>query len=144
MDRENSAASAVLNAPSRVFSVAEANRAIVLIRRITQEIVSQYREFQELRREFEELSLSLVARERIEEVRGAIERRLTSLNRLRDELSDIGVVLKDYETGLIDFPAMHQGKRVYLCWRHGEGQIAFWHDTDAGFTGRKPLSPDFN
>ncbi|MBL8880619.1 MAG: DUF2203 domain-containing protein [Phycisphaerales bacterium] len=144
MDREQSAASAVLNAPGRVFSVVEANRAIVLIRKITQEIVSQYREFQELRREFEELSLSLVSRERIETVRAAIERRLNSLNRLRDELADIGVVLKDYETGLIDFPAMHQGRRIYLCWRHGEGQIAFWHDTDSGFAGRKPIAPDFS
>lgn len=143
MERERTAASAVLNAPSRVFSLAEANRALVLVRKITQEMISAYSELLELRSEFEELSMSLVARERIEEVRGAIEYRLNTLNRLREELSDIGVELKDFKTGLVDFPANHQGRRVYLCWRHGEDRIAFWHDTDSGFSGRKPIGSDF-
>ena len=56
------------------------------------------------------------------------------------ELETLGVQLKDYERGLIDFPAMRDGRVVLLCWQLGEGdQIEWWHDLDAGFAGRQPL-----
>jgi len=47
--------------------------------------------------------------------------------------------LKDYEMGLIDFPAVHQGREVYLCWKLGEKQIVAWHEVDAGFSGRRDV-----
>lgn len=50
------------------------------------------------------------------------------------------VTLRDINTGLIDFPALANGRPVWLCWRLGEGDIAWWHGTDEGFAGRKPLS----
>jgi hypothetical protein len=56
------------------------------------------------------------------------------------ELETLGVQLKDYERGLIDFPAMRDGRIVLLCWQLGEGdRIEWWHDVDAGFAGRQPL-----
>ena len=47
--------------------------------------------------------------------------------------------LRDISSGLIDFPALANGRPVWLCWRLGEGQIAWWHATDEGFSARKPL-----
>ncbi len=61
---------------------------------------------------------------------------------LRDtliELRELEVVLRDLEKGLVDFPAMRDGREVYLCWQEGEDEIAFWHEPDAGFSGRRPL-----
>ena len=55
------------------------------------------------------------------------------------KIHDLGVELKDPALGLIDFPAMRDGKVVYLCWRLGERAIEYWHDTDTGFSGRQPL-----
>ncbi len=55
------------------------------------------------------------------------------------ELAAAGVEVKDAETGLVDFPGEMDGRRVYLCWRHGEDRVAFWHDLDSGFPGRRPL-----
>jgi hypothetical protein len=50
----------------------------------------------------------------------------------------MGVLLKDADTGLVDFPHRQpDGRQVYLCWRYGEPEVAFWHEIDAGFTGRK-------
>jgi hypothetical protein len=49
------------------------------------------------------------------------------------------VLLRDPETGLIDFPAERDGDEVYLCWRLGEGEVAWWHAVTTGFIGRKPL-----
>lgn len=144
MDREQAAASAaLLNPPGRLFSLDEANRAIVLVRKVAGDVVAGYRELLDLRREYEEISLSLVARERIEQVRRAIEQRIARLNRLRDELAEIGVELKDYETGLVDFPAKYQGRRVMLCWKLGEERIGFWHEENSGYSGRRPIGSDF-
>lgn len=58
------------------------------------------------------------------------------------ELTALGVLLKDLTTGLVDFPAQRAGREVYLCWRLGEPTIAWWHETEAGIAGRQPLADD--
>ena len=50
-----------------------------------------------------------------------------------------GFVLRDLDRGLVDFPALRDGREVYLCWEEGEPEIGFWHEPDAGFGGRRPL-----
>jgi hypothetical protein len=50
------------------------------------------------------------------------------------------VTLRDIETGLVDFPALVAGRQVWLCWRLGEGDVAWWHDLSAGVTGRRALA----
>ena len=55
------------------------------------------------------------------------------------ELQEQEIVLRDLDRGLVDFPAMRDGREVYLCWVEGEHEIAFWHDLDAGYGGRQPL-----
>lgn len=56
-----------------------------------------------------------------------------------ERLSAEDILLRDPETGLIDFPAERDGERVYLCWRLGEDRVANWHPLDTGFVGRRPL-----
>jgi hypothetical protein len=61
---------------------------------------------------------------------------------LRDGLEDLarrGVVLRDTSTGLIDFPAEREGESVYLCWRLGEGDVAYFHGEYGGYRSRRPL-----
>ena len=61
---------------------------------------------------------------------------------LRAELERLAadnILLRDPETGLVDFPAERDGERVYLCWRLGENRVANWHPLDTGFEGRRPL-----
>jgi hypothetical protein len=55
------------------------------------------------------------------------------------QLIDWGIELKDVQSGLVDFPAMREGREVYLCWRLGEGDIAYWHEIETGFAGRMPV-----
>jgi len=52
----------------------------------------------------------------------------------------MGITLRDIVDGLVDFPALVNGRQVWLCWKRGEGDIAFWHELDSGFAGRQPLS----
>jgi hypothetical protein len=55
------------------------------------------------------------------------------------ELDAVEVIVRDLDRGLVDFPALRDGEEIYLCWEEGEAEIAYWHDTDAGFAGRQPL-----
>ena len=65
---------------------------------------------------------------------------LTELASYIAELERIGVQLKDFERGLVDFPSLREGRVVFLCWQMGEGdELEWWHDVDAGFAGRTPL-----
>jgi hypothetical protein len=65
---------------------------------------------------------------------------LTELTSQMSELESLGVQLKDFERGLIDFPSLRDGRVVLLCWQMGEGdELEWWHDVDAGFAGRTPL-----
>jgi len=50
-----------------------------------------------------------------------------------------GVLLKDINIGLLDFPSLREGREVYLCWRYGEDSVQYWHDLDAGYAGRQKL-----
>ena len=54
-------------------------------------------------------------------------------------LADRGILLRDPESGLIDFPAERDGEQVFLCWRLGEADVAYYHGVHSGFSGRKPL-----
>ena len=65
---------------------------------------------------------------------------LTDLSLRVNELESLGVQLKDYARGLIDFPSVRDGRVVLLCWQMGEGDsLEWWHDVEAGFAGRQPL-----
>jgi hypothetical protein len=59
------------------------------------------------------------------------------LDHLVREIQATGAVLKDINTGLVDFTTLRNGREVYLCWKYGEEKIAYWHEIDAGFAGRK-------
>ena len=64
------------------------------------------------------------------------------LARLVDEIGEHGAQVKDLDEGLIDFPALHRGETVLLCWRLGEDEIRYWHRVEDGFAGRRPLPLD--
>jgi hypothetical protein len=59
-----------------------------------------------------------------------------------EQLEALGVLVKDLDRGLVDFPALRGDEEVLLCWQVGEGEIAYWHGVDEGFAGRKPLPLD--
>ena len=54
-------------------------------------------------------------------------------------LGEMGCILKDINTGLVDFPTVRNGREVLLCWQYDEPEISFWHDAESGFAGRQPI-----
>lgn len=62
------------------------------------------------------------------------------LDTLVHKVLETGVLFKDINLGLLDFPALKDGREVYLCWKYGENDIDFWHEIDAGYAGRRPIA----
>ncbi|HEY6782902.1 MAG TPA: DUF2203 domain-containing protein [Candidatus Dormibacteraeota bacterium] len=63
----------------------------------------------------------------------------TEAQRLTADIDRLGVILRDPDTGLVDFAAVREDEPIYLCWRLGEERIGYWHPRDTGFRGRLPL-----
>lgn len=60
-----------------------------------------------------------------------------------EDLQNMGVLVKDLDTGLVDFPTLLRGDEVYVCWQLGEDDVTFWHGVNEGFGGRKAIDKDF-
>jgi hypothetical protein len=121
--------------PRRRFTLTEANRSLPLVRRIVADIVQAQQVASELHTQAELLS----GRDQ-QDAQGELQRQVSRLQEYVDELTEVGVELKDYHVGLIDFIARHQGRDIYLCWKLGEDQITHWHELQDGFAGRQPVS----
>lgn len=76
------------------------------------------------------------------ELEAQMEREAAEVAQAVEELQALGVVVKDLDRGLVDFPALRGGEEVLLCWQVGEDEVAFWHGLEEGFAGRKPLPLD--
>ncbi len=69
----------------------------------------------------------------------AVGEAFVELRELVAGLQSLGIVIRDVDRGLIDFPSILDGREVYLCWQLDEDQIGYWHELEAGFGGRRPL-----
>jgi hypothetical protein len=121
------------------FTVDRANRALILVRKIVADIVTRYSELVQFRAQRDRLIQQAAREERIAEVGGHVAGCVEDLNLLNRELLAAGCVLKDWRTGLVDFPGLYRGRRVWLCWRLGEPTVAFWHELHEGYAGRRPI-----
>lgn len=65
------------------------------------------------------------------------------LKEVIERIHEFGCLVKDLDTGLIDFPTLFHGNEVYLCWKLGETGIGYWHKVEDGFRGRQPINRDF-
>ena len=122
----------------RTFTVAEAQSLIPRLRSLLEEIGEEWRHMRDLNPEVQKArdnarfdGFSKAGVEYIESV--------SHLMLLIHQVKDMGVILKDADKGLCDFPYVRQGRVVYLCWQLGEEAIQYWHDIEAGFAGREPL-----
>lgn len=71
--------------------------------------------------------------------KGEKQRFVERLEDAVNEIQEMGCLVKDLESGLVDFPSLRDGREVYLCWKLGEKRIEYWHGMEEGFAGRKRL-----
>lgn len=131
--------------PRKLFTVEEANSSLPLVRAIAGDLAALARDLSDRQQRLSMLrgNRSRDARdpysEELTEMERELERETRQLRVYVEELQALGVEPKNALEGLIDFPAIRDGRVVYLCWKLGEQQVQFWHELEAGFQGRQPL-----
>jgi hypothetical protein len=129
----------------RVFTVAEANARLPLVGAIAADVVSLARDVIQRRQRLLELAHWTERddrgpyRDELVQIEEDLDKDTRRVAAYVEELRELGVEPKSITEGLVDFPAILDGRLVYLCWRLGEPEVGFWHEVDAGFRGRQPI-----
>jgi hypothetical protein len=122
----------------RIFTLEEARYLLPRLRSIMEDAGQEWRRMKLLNPEIQKLrdkaSMDAFSPYGVPYVHS-----LSHLVYLLQQIKDMGVLVKDVDQGLCDFPYMRHGKVVYLCWRLGEESIGYWHEIETGFAGREPL-----
>ena len=136
----------------KYFKAEEANLALPLVRAVVSDIVTKYREIEERKERLALLRPKSALRgdaggdsmytEELQQVEQDLEAEVVRLQEYIQELQSLGIEFKDPVMGLVDFPALMDGREVCLCWKLGEPEVSFWHEVDAGFQGRQSLLAD--
>ena len=135
---------------SKTFTLSEAQTLLPVLEALLRKAQAAGIRTDELESEMQQLTqrIFLSGGMHVNVVQAARRRaeREKTLQEARDtllEIDEIGVQVKDLEKGLLDFPCVVDGQTVLLCWKLGEKEIGFWHTTEDGFAGRKPLDARF-
>jgi hypothetical protein len=113
-----------------------------LVRRIVRDIVEHHARWKQCVDDFGVLTLASTAEApsaHAAAVEAEAQRLAEDIQGFLEELRDLGLELKGFDQGLVDFPGELENRPVYWCWKLGEPSVSFWHEVDAGYAGRRPL-----
>jgi hypothetical protein len=131
--------------PERFFTPDEANEALFEVRPLVERMVASRGALVETQRRQAELVARVASNggglspPDVSSVAAEVQEASTELMAVVEELQGLGVQVKDLDRGLVDFPCVHRGREVLLCWELGEDEVAYWHGVDEGYAGRRPL-----
>jgi len=130
-------------AEPRLFTVAEAERTLPLVRRIMEDIMSVFPVWRAAVSRYELLAANSRADEGESRAlitsREVVAREADRISTFLTELEQIGCIFKGFDAGVVDFYSLYEDRLVFLCWKPGEEHIAYWHEVGAGYGGRQPL-----
>jgi len=122
-----------------LFTPQEASKLLADIKPKVKELMERKKVIVELHAEIERYNLLGFKTGELAEKAAQLDALVEQMTKKIAELEDLGVVVKDLDFGLVDFPAERYGESVLLCWRYGEADVSFWHKPSEGYNGRKPL-----
>ena len=129
----------------RYFTLAEANAALEELRPLAEEMVEHRRELVEAQARRAALGAQAASNggdltpSDFAEADEELEQTATALARCVEQIQAAGVLIKDLDQGLLDFPALRGDEEILLCWHVGEDEIRYWHGLEEGFAGRKAI-----
>lgn len=121
------------------FTIEKANAIVRAIRPLIAEILEIRQEILDRRPQFWPV-LAKAAGDGGGKAASEVAHQFQQLDTLVREISATGAILKDINTGMVDFLALREGREIYLCWKYGEDQITYWHELDTGYAGRRSIT----
>jgi hypothetical protein len=138
-----------LNVP-RFFKLLEAEGLLPEVERLLLSLKEQKEAYEQADAELTRISHRIALaggmvppRDKILQHRAHKESAARALKVTVEKVQELGCQVKDLEMGLVDFPTLYRGQKVYLCWKLGESGIGFWHHVEDGYRGRRPIDKDF-
>ena len=128
---------------ARFYGLDEANARVAEVRPLLEELRADRGAVAEAQRELVRARTTNGSSEHAEELalrEAEIRDIVRRMQRTVGQLDEWGIALRDIGSGLIDFPALANGRPIWLCWRLGESDIGWWHEQNAGFDSRRPLA----
>jgi hypothetical protein len=131
--------------PGRLFTPQDANDALAVVRPLAEQLVDLRRTWRTANAKRAELGAVVqgngggLGTSDFAELEAELEAVGAEIERCLAQLDEAGVQVKDLDSGLLDFPARHEGREILLCWQVGEDRVAYWHGIEEGFAGRKPI-----
>ena len=125
---------------SRYYTLREAKAALPIVKALMAQVQEARSEIMRLRPDIWPV-LQKAAQNGGNAAAGEVYTQFDKLESGVKGILEMGILVKDIDQGLIDFLAIRNGREVYLCWKHGEEELSFWHDVRAGFGGRQPIDP---
>src|SRR5262245_35927284 len=122
----------------KIFTLAEAQSLVPQLRAILEEVSAEWSQIKEMEPVIDKVR-DKAPYDGFSEIGVRYVTAVSHLMVLVSQIKEMGVLLKDVDKGLCDFPYMRQGRVVYLCWQLDEASIEYWHDIEAGFAGRERL-----
>jgi len=122
----------------RLFTLEQANQLLQTLRPLVDQLIATRDQIVTIRPELDS-GVQKALGNGASKATGDLLKLFRKIERLINQVHSYGVLLKDVDQGLLDFPSELEGRVVFLCWKHGEPSVSHWHDLDAGFGGRKPL-----
>ena len=136
------------NSSRKYFTLEQANAMLPLVRAIVKDLSELSRDVIDRRERLAHLlagrdgDASDIYREELAQTEEELEKDGQRLREYVEELQRLGIEPKNGPEGLVDFPALIDGREVYLCWKLGEPEVLFWHELEAGFAGRQSLTAE--
>ncbi|HKA26197.1 MAG TPA: DUF2203 domain-containing protein [Gaiellaceae bacterium] len=132
----------------RYFTPEEANALLPTVRPIVEEMVAHRRALAVATVRHARIAGKIagngggVRPHEVDTLQETLDAEAAEVARCATALQELGLLVKDLDEGLVDFPALRDDEEVLLCWRLGEEEVAYWHSLADGFAGRKPLKPE--
>ena len=124
--------------PERYYTVAEANSVLPEVRQVFGQMLVARQEVLDMQPELWH-AVAKAVNNGGGRTLSADARQIIMIQQILQVLNDMGIQVKDLNTGLIDFPARYHGRTVLLCWQYDEPSVQFWHEIDVGFAGRQRI-----
>lgn len=134
---------AKIRSVARYFGIDEANERIAQVRPLLERLRADRDRVAQLQRQLQRGRQTNGSAEHAEQLAELEDEEREIVRRMQEavgQIDGLGITLRDIPTGLIDFPALANGRPIWLCWRLGEDDIAWWHEINTGFDKRQPLS----
>ena len=136
---------------SKLITIDDANRMLPLLRQIVKDIVTNWEQIIAKRTHLEALEkgpagsepTELDAREReaqVQILKGELNYLIDRINNYIREIEDLGCFVEEFKRGIINFPSMYSGRKVFLCWKPDEEAVCYWHELDESFNDRTRIT----